>query len=185
MLGLRLPKQNPQARGALGGSCLESRPLRRVWDVGGWGHALEQYDVSGTASRAAIALWWNGIAPWYAAVLPGRPVLARQAPFHPRWSLLNLRVAPFGLGNAALIYRTLCRPSAIVKCLRRNGTRPLHKIVGRRRLYNAPEAASVSGLFHSLTLALIRRAACSAGSSRHRTLPAAIRIPKARPAPWR
>ena len=30
MLAPRLPKQNPQARGALGGSCLELRPLRRV-----------------------------------------------------------------------------------------------------------------------------------------------------------
>jgi|SRR5580704_15330290 hypothetical protein len=66
----------------------------------------------------------------------------------------------------------------LVTCLRRNGTRPLHKIVGRRPLYNAPEAASVGGLFHSLPLALIQLAsACSAGSSRYRTLLAALRIP--------
>jgi hypothetical protein len=44
----RLAKENPQAIGALGGFCLELRPLGRVGDVGGQGaHARARLRLAG------------------------------------------------------------------------------------------------------------------------------------------
>ena len=70
MLAPRLPKQNPQAWGTLGGSCLvETRPPKARGDTSGDGDTRESNAyASGGTSRAAITLWWNGIALWYATV---------------------------------------------------------------------------------------------------------------------
>jgi|SRR5580700_3339751 hypothetical protein len=67
--GRKAPKQNPQALGPLGGSCLEIRPLRACWGVGGDGDAPELTPKTTEAAlQTAIALWCNAIARWYAAV---------------------------------------------------------------------------------------------------------------------
>jgi hypothetical protein len=113
MLATRLPKQNPQARGTLGGFCLELRLLRRIGVSGETGgHARAVSILAGRHCEPPLP--FGPIA--LRLGLPGRPVLAQ--------------LAPFGLGNAALVYGTLCGPSALVTCLRRGGTRPLHKISG-------------------------------------------------------
>jgi hypothetical protein len=74
----RQDKQNPQAWGPLGGSCLELRPLRAHWSVGGRGRAGDTLKISGAALQTTIALWCNGIAPWYAAGVEGQYVSVRQ-----------------------------------------------------------------------------------------------------------
>jgi hypothetical protein len=71
----KAPKQNPQALGPLGGSCLELRPLRRVGVSGDEDAPKLTLKISEAALQTAIALWCNAIAPWYAAVpLAGAPI---------------------------------------------------------------------------------------------------------------
>jgi hypothetical protein len=75
-----MPKQNPQAWGTLGGSCLvETRLPKARGDTSGDGDTRESnVEVSGAASRGATALWSNAIAPWYAARVAGQYVSVRQ-----------------------------------------------------------------------------------------------------------
>jgi hypothetical protein len=65
-----IAKAKPPGAGTLGGSCLvETRPPKARGDTSGDGDTRESNaQVSGGASRAAIALWCNAIAPWYATV---------------------------------------------------------------------------------------------------------------------
>jgi hypothetical protein len=73
-----MPKQNPQGWGTLGGSYLESRPLTRVWGVGDGDTRKSNVEIGGATSRSAIALWCDGIAPWYATGVAGQYVSVRQ-----------------------------------------------------------------------------------------------------------
>jgi hypothetical protein len=74
-----LAKVKPPGGGALGVFAFEIRPLRRVGDLSGdRGTRKSDIEVSGAALRAAIALWCNTIARWYAAVSLGRRSVRRE-----------------------------------------------------------------------------------------------------------
>jgi hypothetical protein len=73
----RLAKENPQAIGALGGFCLEVRPLGRWGCRGTRGIRQNKVEVSG-AMGTAIALWSSAVARSYAASLWGRPTFGRR-----------------------------------------------------------------------------------------------------------
>ena len=77
--GPRLPKKNPQAIGRLGVSALQVKATPGALGCRGTGVTRRSsIEVSVTPPQPATALWYNAIARWYAAVLPGRPALARH-----------------------------------------------------------------------------------------------------------
>ena len=69
-------KVKPPGGGALGGLCLESRPLRRIGDVGGMGYARAGLRLAGRRCEAPLPFGPLSGAPWYAAVSLDGPILA-------------------------------------------------------------------------------------------------------------
>jgi hypothetical protein len=134
----RLPKQNPQGAGTLGGSCLELRPLRALVSGGQGTHRSLPRKISGAALQTTNALWCNAIAPWYAAVPLGRPAPAGQSRQSRKCHIKSC--SSMG-GNASWSERPATEPKYLL------GT------------YSDPILAAF----------VTTPAACSAGSSRHRT----------------